>query len=256
MSSTKWIFNNKNGFNYLQSILFLNNNINHGFLTKDFQDEAPNTINNLLRLKTKTFSMRQIHSSKIINTSYMDSHRENEGDGLISNKSRESLWIYTADCLPIIVADKKNGFAGTCHAGWRGLSNKIIKNLIDEFIYLGSNIDDIIVAIGPSISAINYEVKPDLINSIAINIGFISKDNSDQNRLLKEMNKAKLILISKDKLNLDLKMLAFKYLISLGIKTSQICISDICTYNNPDKFNSWRRDKSKKRQWSFISSRV
>tara|TARA_Y100001968_G_C18864794_1_gene484334 strand:+ start:348 stop:539 length:192 start_codon:yes stop_codon:yes gene_type:complete len=62
------------------------------------------------------------------------------------------LWIYTADCLPILFLDLKTKNIAACHAGLKGLQNQIIFNTISELEEMGSKKDDLIIAIGPSIN--------------------------------------------------------------------------------------------------------
>ncbi len=73
-------------------------------------------------------------------------------DGLISDKCNQNLWVYTADCIPILFADKRTRKVAALHCGRKGLEKKIIKNLVEIFDNLGTSRDNLLVAIGPSIS--------------------------------------------------------------------------------------------------------
>ena len=75
---------------------------------------------------------------------------------LVNDKHNQNLWIYTADCMPILFADKKKRCVAAIHCGRKGLENKIIKNLIKIFYKIGCSKDDLLFAIGPSISENNY----------------------------------------------------------------------------------------------------
>ena len=79
-------------------------------------------------------------------------------DGLISDKCNQNLWVYTADCIPILFADKRTRKVAALHCGRKGLEKKIIKNLVEIFDNLGSSRDNLLVAIGPSISKEFYLV--------------------------------------------------------------------------------------------------
>src|SRR4051794_36222959 len=82
-----------------------------------------------------------------------------DADILVSDDPSLALAIQTADCVPLLIADRRTGAAAAAHAGWRGLAAGVprvaVAALADAF---GSRPDDLIVAIGPSISADRYEV--------------------------------------------------------------------------------------------------
>ena len=156
--------------------------------------------------------------------------------------------------MPIFFADKKTRKVAALHCGRKGLEKKIIKNLVKIFENLGTSRDDLLVAIGPSISAEHYLVdKMTLIEfyrkaenkKITVNLNKIEKDLyfSDSNHF-KEKN-----------LNqLDLKRSAYRQLLNENIPNANIDISNLCTYKLKNEFNSWRRNKTFSRQWNFICS--
>ena len=80
-----------------------------------------------------------------------------------SNDASVALAIQTADCVPILIADRLTGAVAAAHAGWRGLAAGVpgvaVAALAREF---GSAPADLIVAVGPSISAERYEVGEDV----------------------------------------------------------------------------------------------
>ena len=85
-------------------------------------------------------------------------------DGMITNEPGVVLATFYADCVPLYFVDKKNKAIGLSHSGWRGTVGKIgavtIEKMKEEF---GSDVDDIVVAIGPSICQDCYEVSVDVI---------------------------------------------------------------------------------------------
>jgi len=86
-----------------------------------------------------------------------------EGDILVSDDARLALAVQSADCVPILIADRRTGAVAAAHAGWRGLAARVpamaVEALTREF---GSRAVDLIAAIGPSISAARYEVGEDV----------------------------------------------------------------------------------------------
>ena len=107
---------------------------------------------------------------------------------------------------------------------------------------LGSHKKNILVAIGPSISKENYLVDEKCLRNFYQN--FFKKIDSN------------LIIDSKNKYNLDMREYAYKQLINNQIIADNIDISNKCTFKFDSEFNSWRKDKTSKRNWNFISSKL
>jgi purine-nucleoside/S-methyl-5'-thioadenosine phosphorylase / adenosine deaminase len=82
-----------------------------------------------------------------------------DADVLVSNDPTTAVAIQTADCVPLLMADCRTGAVAAAHAGWRGLAAGVpgvaVRALRDAF---GTHAEDVIVAIGPAISADHYEV--------------------------------------------------------------------------------------------------
>ena len=87
-----------------------------------------------------------------------------DGDAMVSNVKGKVLCITTADCVPILLVDKKRNIAGAVHSGWRGAFHGIVENTVEAFKNLGSNKKDIVGVIGPAISKSVYEVQSDFIS--------------------------------------------------------------------------------------------
>ncbi len=190
----------------------------------------------------------------IVLGSHSQEGSKTDADGLIGNKFNQNLWVYTADCMPIFFADKRTRNVAALHCGRKGLEKKIIKNLVKIFDNLGTYRDDLLVAIGPAISKEHYLVdkktlkefyRKSEMKKIAVNFTRTDKDLcfNDLNQL-KEQNLNKL----------DLKRFAYRQLLNENIPYSNIEISNLCTYELKNEFNSWRRSQTISRQWNFISS--
>ena len=83
------------------------------------------------------------------------------GDAIVTKIKNVGIGILTADCAPILLYDPQKKIIGCIHSGWRGALNGVIKNTINKFKELDSNIDNLFVAVGPCIGKENYEVKID-----------------------------------------------------------------------------------------------
>ena len=78
-------------------------------------------------------TLRQIHSSLIRRVQAKDVHEYEtsaslKGDGLMTDEPGVFLGIQTADCIPILVADRKRRAVAAFHAGWRGTLARIVEN--------------------------------------------------------------------------------------------------------------------------------
>lgn len=83
-------------------------------------------------------------------------------DALVTNNPGLIIGVLTADCVPVLLADKKRHIIAAVHAGWRGAAAGILKNTLSVMIELGANPSNIQAAIGPCIFQESYEVQDDV----------------------------------------------------------------------------------------------
>jgi polyphenol oxidase len=108
-------------------------------------------------------SLRQIHSDLIhcVDRGRVDRLPEQPlaGDGIITNGPGVLVAVQTADCLPIILADRKRRAVGVFHAGWRGTVKRIVEKGVGEMRkHFKSDPRDLVAAIGPGVGGCCYEV--------------------------------------------------------------------------------------------------
>ena len=72
-----------------------------------------------------------------------------------------ALAILTADCVPVLMADRETGVIGAAHAGWRGALNGVLEAAVEAMMGLGARTDTTKAVIGPAIGAASYEVGPE-----------------------------------------------------------------------------------------------
>jgi len=86
-----------------------------------------------------------------------------QADIIITNDPAAALAVQAADCVPLLVADRRTGSVAAAHAGWRGLAAGVPRVAVEalgrEF---GSRPPDLVVAAGPSVGACCYEVGADV----------------------------------------------------------------------------------------------
>jgi YfiH family protein len=104
-------------------------------------------------------SVHQIHSpTAVIVTSAAPYAERPQADALVTDRPDLLLGIVTADCAPVLLADRDAGVVGAAHAGWRGAMAGVTEQAIAAMISLGARIDRIAAAVGPCIAPASYEV--------------------------------------------------------------------------------------------------
>lgn len=86
-----------------------------------------------------------------------------EADIVLAGQAPRVIAVQGADCVPLLVADRRLGVVAAAHAGWRGLVLGVPRRTIAAMVETyGSHPADLIVAIGPSVGACCYEVGPEV----------------------------------------------------------------------------------------------
>ena len=104
----------------------------------------------------------QIHSPDVVtvDSPWADDARP-RADALVTARSGVLLGIITADCAPVLLADREGGIIGAAHAGWRGAHGGVIEATVLAMERLGARRDRIAAAVGPCIAQASYEVSDD-----------------------------------------------------------------------------------------------
>ena len=176
----------------------------------------------------KFVSFLQVHGTDIVD---VDNIAEFDGwlksnikaDGMVTTKKGVVLSILTADCLGLLAYDDVAKIIGAAHAGWRGTANSIAKSLIDAMVKKGAKIENIKVALSPSIKSCCYEVGEDVAKN------FFNYPDS-------------LVKTSHNKWHLDISIVNNLQLLEIGIKEENIEVSKICTSCNSNTYFSYRKE--------------
>ena len=177
------------------------------------------------------FLPSQIHGTAILEVSSSTTKEElHDIDALITSTKGVCIAVMSADCVPILLYDKRNHVVAAVHSGWRGtvarILEKTLATLNDKF---GTRGEDIVAGIGPSVSQDSYEVGEEVIGEIRK-----SFDLHHELLLTQPLNKAKLDLWKANRLQL----LAF------GVPENQIETSELCTVKHNNHFFSARKGDS------------
>lgn len=253
LSNENVIHVNKNGVEYLQfrRLLQYEDKISHCFTLKDltfgdnsnFYDIKKNVLENYNKIASELLlDGKNIVRPFQTHTNFVKNVTNEKGifieelkdiDGLLTDRKDEVLSLTFADCMPIYLYDEKKNIIGNIHSGWKGTLNKIGKLAVEKMIKdYGSNPEDIICAIGPTIRKCHFEVDEDVKdmfyeafkNSNIISLGQI-KDG-------------------KQKYYIDTVLANINMMRDLGLKDENIIDSKICTVCNSDKMHSYRVDKN------------
>jgi polyphenol oxidase len=118
--------------------------------------------------RTPLVTLRQIHSSVVVLGATSNAGRQNpfKGDGLMTDEPGLLLGVQTADCIPVLVADRKRRVVAAFHAGWRGTVKRIVEAGVGRMrLEYGSRPEDLTAAIGPGIGACCYAVGDEVLSS-------------------------------------------------------------------------------------------
>ncbi|MEE2901555.1 MAG: peptidoglycan editing factor PgeF [Myxococcota bacterium] len=221
--------------------------LNLGFNTKD---DTKLVTENLARLRAKAgleneiFEVRQVHGDKII-TQQGQLNRSIDADAIISTTPNNPIGVRTADCAPVLFAHVSSSdqcranMIASVHAGWRGAVMGIAQKTLKRLITMGANLDSIKIAIGPCIGFAHFEVGAEVIDA--------AKKSLPKEKIpIREKQNGKFLF--------DLRAFIVLQLLSAGVEEASIDLVGGCTYSEPEKYFSYRRDNGKSgRHLSFIS---
>ena len=97
-----------------------------------------------------------------------------EADAMVSARPGVTLGVLTADCAPVLLADRRARVIGAAHAGWRGALAGVVEAAMAGMAALGARPADTVAAIGPCIGQASYEVGPEF------RAAFVTADGGNQ----------------------------------------------------------------------------
>jgi hypothetical protein len=254
-----WQWLETEGLLYLQCPLLAG--FPHGFFTRHFAGYALSDLTLLLATDAETYRTQQVHGKRVVTPSEMaqEEGERVEADGLVSDGSKQALWVASADCTPALIADLGTGQVGAVHAGWRGTALSILPGAIARFLTTGSQLSDLRVALGPAISGEVYQVSEDVAAQVGATL-LPQGINSPIATILDSLWKLEPSPLRPDpepnKVRLDVRTVNCLQLQQMGLQQTQIAIAPYCTYQQGEHFFSYRRCREKAVQWSGIVSNV
>ncbi len=165
-----------------------------------------------------------------------------ETDGMVTNVPGICLVTFYADCVPLYFVDPVKRVIGLSHSGWRGTVRRMGKVTVEKMQETyGSNPEDIIAAIGPSICQDCYEVSED----VACEFRKEFKEEVQTELFYRKENR---------KYQLNLWRANEEVLLEAGIAKEHIAVTNVCTHCNPEILFSHRTTGDKRGNLSAFLS--
>ncbi len=172
--------------------------------------------------------LEQLHSDKVIRLTTENKTQSFKADAAYTTEKNIICCVMTADCLPVLFCNKQVNWVAAAHAGWKGIANGILKNVVNLYLQQpGSKLEDLRVWIGPAISGKAYQVGGDVKQAFIQQDSILQKaftEQDEQHDLLNSAYAARLQLINH------------------GLTEQQISTENFCTYEDSERFFSYRRD--------------
>lgn len=188
-----------------------------------------------LNMPSAPIWLSQIHSSKLLSFDAPTSEVF-EADASTTKTSGVVCCVMTADCLPVLLTNKQGTQVAAVHAGWRGLAGGVVENAVASF----ADLNDLMAWVGPAIGLEAFEVGQDVYDAFVIQGAPMAA----------EFAKAFHSHPVEGKYFADMNKLVELRLQLAGV--SSVYQSNLCTYQDKERFYSYRRDGVTGRQASFI----
>ena len=178
---------------------------------------------------------RQVHGNCVIdvdNTTGTSLENPPQADALVSACRGVALGIFTADCVPIFILDTETPAIGIAHAGWRGTFARVAVNTLTQMkTCFGTVVENCRIHLGPAIQKCCYTVSAELLTQFAERFGCNVHDGT----------------------NLNLQAANVNQLVEVGLPSTAISISPLCTACRTDLFYSHRAENGQTgRMLSYI----
>lgn len=174
--------------------------------------------------------LQQVHGSAVVDADEVQDPPQ--ADASVARRPGTVCAIMIADCLPVLLADRAGTCVGAAHAGWRGLAGGVIGNTVAR---MAVPPDRLVAWIGPGIGPGAFEVGDDVLEAFCA----ATPGNRD---VFKPQKSGKWLC--------DLPALARRALQRAGV--TSIHGGDLCTYETPGRFYSYRRDRLTGRMAALI----
>ena len=174
-------------------------------------------------------SVNQTHSADVVAVTAPFDEPRPEADGMVSATPGVALTVLTADCEPVLFADREAQVIGAAHAGWKGALGGVLEATVEAMVGLGAERARIRAVIGPTIGRTAYEVGPEFRDRFL--------DEGGDNARYFTPGEG-------DRWLFDLPGYGLKRLQAAGVGSAEW--TGHCTYSDPVRFYSFRRSVHRK----------
>jgi YfiH family protein len=170
-------------------------------------------------------TLHQVHSADAVYVTapFADVSRPH-ADAMVTDRPGLALGILTADCAPVLLADRDAGIVGAAHAGWKGALAGIVEATVAGMERLGAARSRIAAAVGPCIARKSYEVDESFL-------GRFAGADPEHERFFSAGREGRH--------QFDLEGFVLSRLAAAGL--SRVEALGLDTYSDPDRFYSYRR---------------
>ena len=176
--------------------------------------------------------LAQVHGTHVFELDRDEEAGRPKADAAVSRQRNRVCAVLTADCMPLLLCDLRGSAVAVAHAGWRGLAAGVVEN---AFGSIGARPEETIAWLGPTIGPAAFEVGPEVREV------FVAHDARAGSAFVEHRP---------GKYMADLYALARQRLGGLGV--SGVFGGGFCTYQETDRFFSYRREKQSGRMGTFI----
>lgn len=148
-----------------------------------------------------------------------------QADAMVTDRPGVVLGILSADCAPVLFADRESGIVGAAHAGWKGAIGGVLQSTVAAMVSLGATRAAITACVGPTIGQDSYEVGPEFPAP------FLKEDPKNADFFLPSDREGHFMF--------DLPGFAVRVLESIGVGVADNLSRDTCA--EPEHFFSYRR---------------
>lgn len=204
--------------------------LNLGFATGD-DPQAVAANRALLRaiLPQEPRWLRQVHGAAVVEADELAGRPE--ADAAVARRPGTVCAVLVADCIPVLIADRAGAAVGVAHAGWRGLARGVLENAVRSL----AAPEGVIAYLGPGIGARAFEVGSEVREA------FLAREAAAE---------AAFVPCAPGKWLADLFLLARQALRRAGV--TEVYGGGLCTYSDPERFFSYRRDRTTGRMAALI----
>ncbi len=174
--------------------------------------------------------LKQVHGASAVRADAVTDSPE--ADAAYTRRAETVCAVMVADCMPVLLCDTQASVVAIAHAGWRGLSAGVIENTIAA---MGVKANDLLAFLGPAIGPAAFEVGADVRDA------FLAADAAAA---------AAFTPHREGKWLADLFLLGGQRLARAGVH--RIYGGGLCTFSDPARFYSYRRDRTTGRMAALI----